>query len=150
MKHFTAYILLCLSLLTAGCTQNDGHIGELFGSWAMTEYTVDGEEVTFPDGAYTTMSYQSDLVRFKYICTATDDMRNSFGTWQRTAGMITFNFTHHNGGQEPGVGGYRAPEWLGLPALGIFDMDITVKGKHLTLIWVDGGRRHIYKFERTW
>lgn len=51
MKRIILHIIIALTALTAmtGCTQNDGHIGDLFGVWRLEKMTADGTEVKLYD-----------------------------------------------------------------------------------------------------
>jgi len=64
-KIYISALLLAL-LLTSGCTQNNGHIGKLFGAWLMTEMTIDNTPKTFEKGAFTTVAFQNNIMRITY------------------------------------------------------------------------------------
>ncbi len=149
-KIFLPIILLGI-LALGGCTQNNGHIGRLFGAWVMTEMTVDGVEKVFPDDVYTSMAFQSGVVRFDYHY-AHNSRTERYGSWVETDNNVTFNFTHSDDNTTAGTGHYAAPDWLDLPQKTKIDMTIAdCGGGRLTLVYATpDGKTIIYKFERTW
>ena len=65
-KALCALVALIGSLTLCGCSQNDGYIGEYFGSWVFDEITVDGE----PEAGYEgnlMISFQSSLFQMDLV-----------------------------------------------------------------------------------
>ena len=154
MKHgvmikYMAVCVLCI-FLSGACTQNDGHIGPLFGSWSLNSMSVDGELRESSDGHFTTMSFQSDIVMF--VCA--DELHNtskSYATWSEHNDILTLNFSHYSDDIAEGTDAFGPPPCLDMPA-GISDYQISkLNSSVLELIRVSGdGRVYIYKFKKTW
>ena len=49
---------LLAAVLLCSCTQNNGHIGKLFGTWVLTERLADGAAIEKPYDADAYMSFQ--------------------------------------------------------------------------------------------
>lgn len=151
MKTKILAILTVWLLALTSCTQNGGHIGTLFGSWSMTEMTVDGTPRAFPDQDYTTVSFQGTVAEFEYH----KGLHMPFGryaTWVKVDDILRFDFTHHDDDNPAGTGKYEAPSWLDLPSNCVIDMTIAkLDSGHMTWVYrTTGGVVIIYKFERTW
>lgn len=148
MKRITYYIsVLCLTLLMcSGCTQNNGRIGPLFGSWLMTEYTVDGQKVDFPADDYTTLSFQGEIVRFSLIDESDDEQINCYGSWQQSGSTITLDFDFRSDNSPEG----NAPYWLELPAETCTFTISGPKDGRFTLAGTGFAAGYILHFERTW
>lgn len=86
---------LALTLLMAGCTQNNGDISPWFGYWRVESITLDGT----PDAAYAggmTWSFQNNIID---ITTPTDPHHSYskvWGTWaaDEAERTLTVDFTH--------------------------------------------------------
>lgn len=148
-----AYITALLAALaaTSSCTQNNGHIGPLFGSWSLQSMTVDDADMPLPPGVIgTTMSFQSDVVRFNLIYQYSHTFE-SFATWSKTGDVMVFNFAHHDDVTAEGTGMYAPPSWLGFEALQETVTVTELDGKHFDFVRTDDeGHKYIYKFDRTW
>ena len=59
-KIYSALIVLTLTLMCS-CTQYNGHIGPLFGSWSLVEMTADGLPLELTDESV--FSFQNEVVR---------------------------------------------------------------------------------------
>ncbi len=147
----TLAIVLLISLLSASCTQNNGHIGKLFGSWSLTEMTCDGEQLTLPSGSTGgIMSFQGAVVRFNLLFgPETHDV--SVATWSQLDETITFNFNHSADGIPTGTGGYAPIAWLHFSEL-TETVNVTELSNSHLYFWRQDKDGHIYnyKFDRTW
>lgn len=153
--HFSAavarlLVAVAIVFVAGGCTQNDGHIGKLFGSWNVNEITIDGQVVALPEGDYSTMSFQSDIV-VVMLADNLHNVRKNLGTWRCFDSVLQFDFTHKGTDVEPGTGPYAAPEWLHFPA-GVSEFVIVeLSGRKLEFTRVDkDGREYVYKLNKTW
>lgn len=142
---------MLLSVAT-GCTQNNGHIGKLFGSWVLTGRLADGEAVELPsDGVEYYMSFQGTVVRF-----TTELPRHDYLTyvarWSQSGDVISFDFNNtSDANPNPGTGGFAPPVWMFEPEL-LVDMNILkLDNGKLSLLQDNGSDAvYIYNFERTW
>lgn len=151
MKVKIYIAILLLGLVGTSCTQNNGHIGNLFGAWVMTEMTVDGEPKVFPDEVYTTVAFQNDVVRFDYHY-AYGSYYERYGTWTLVDNTLTLVFNHHDDQYGPGGGSYGTPDWLGFPTDKPVEVTMSEAGSS-RMTWITSGADGevlIYKFERTW
>ena len=163
MRHKIALAAATVALLiAASACQNNGHIGQLFGTWALEAYTVDGEAVDSLTVPYqsarvpihnVTLSFQGSVCEF---VTVLDDYHNyieSYGTWSEAPGSITLDFTHTDSDRpEPGGYTYAPPAWLGMTFQEPMQMDkVDGPDRNMTLSWIDPqGVVRVYKFHKTW
>lgn len=101
MSRFLKYIywisLVCIVVATAGCTRNNGDIGDLFGTWRMTDMTVDGSPATGLQGAYF-WSFQNDIINFKRIDDPVAHRTESrWGKFTDSDGYLYLNLRNHSG-----------------------------------------------------
>ncbi|MCM1021619.1 MAG: lipocalin-like domain-containing protein [Muribaculum sp.] len=114
MKKITLVILSIL-LFTAisGCTHNDGDIGPLFGSWQMTEITVDGQPVADYNQNVFWM-FQNSVVCLREILPH-HEADNRWGQWRwADKNTLLLNFDHHDELHQP-----DDPVYLPLPITGL-------------------------------
>lgn len=145
------YILMMLSMLLCGCTQNGGRIGPIFGSWHLEDMRCNGEAFPQPAGTDTYWSFQGNVARVLLVRTMYESEQYD-ATWQQTAGMLTLYFNHSCDGTDVGQGHYQAPQWMGFGNAEILDMDIErLTSADLWLRWTsDNGDVFMYKFKKTW
>lgn len=101
---FIKGLFVCFLFVICGCTQNNGHIGPLFGTWKLAELTVDGE--ADPD-------YQGNVF-WKFQATAVSMLRvmdhhessSSYGTWKSTEEQLLLEFIYHDDSDPNGTWKY--------------------------------------------
>ncbi|MGN0223591.1 MAG: hypothetical protein ACI4AM_06160 [Muribaculaceae bacterium] len=150
MKRLT-YILIILTAALATACQNNGDIGDLYGSWRVDSYTIDGN---LQEGrpTQTVFSFQSTVVNVSLITDEYGGYWQRFGTWSETDTEFIFDFTHHDNKNAPGTGMYEAPEWLNFTS----DAPMVLhkdqrSSREMTLSFSDlQGRRHVYVLKKTW
>lgn len=144
----TAAIIIAL---LCSCTQNNGHIGKLFGTWVLTQRQADGEAMSSPysDNTEAYMSFQNNIVHFRTIEDSYDLTEYKTATWSRTGDALSFDFNNTSDSNTPQV--YSAPAWLE-PVGNSAVMTINrLDGSHLELMRIaDDGIIYIYKFDKTW
>lgn len=114
MKVKNIFVLIVTAVLLAGCTQNHGYIGRLFGSWTLYAMTENGENVDISVHGDTFWSFQSDVIMMTRVFDhGTHEKR--FGTWTETDNELILNFNHKYEGTPSGTGAYAPFEWLGMP-----------------------------------
>lgn len=155
-KTFNILLSLIAVVLATSCKVNNGDIGPLFGTWAVTEMKVDG---TVYDGwkdeahAFTAFNFQNDIC---YIQTAdshdSPDSRASTWKWETEDTRISLNFTHHDDRFGPGELYYKAPEWLLLETNTVHVFDVVWDGdRKMTWTTVNAaGQRLEYRLKKTW
>lgn len=147
MKRLIYIIPLLLALLLPSC-QNDGHIGDIFGTWRVESYTRDGAAVEFGP---TTFSFQNNIVNCVLLVDDHGTSWSRFGTWTRDGDRFGLNFTHHDGNTPQGSGIYQAPGWLGMTSAEVMDMTVALKGDRMTWTWHDPeGTVCVYRLHKTW
>lgn len=154
MKKFrNIFLTLLLAVLAAGCTQNNGHIGRIFGSWYLEEATIDGVPMELPVDTETFFSFQSDIVLVTLKGTY-GYKENYFGTFEQlSGGLLRLHFTYSDNDNPVGTGAYSAPTWLGFPSEGVFDLQESSESKDDKLVLTrvsDSGEIYIFKFTKTW
>lgn len=152
MKRYIYTILALVAIVcTSSCTQNNGNIGDLFGSWVLEEVTIDGTPADMAEDTPTVFSFQSNVVRVTYY----DDEYyhfNYLGTWTRSDNTLDFNFTHHSNQTEPGEEHYSAPTWLDFETGVVTHTTIVrLNSGHLDFTRISAdGTTYLYKFVKTW
>lgn len=148
MKHILNITITILLALVASSCQNDGYIGDIFGTWKVESVSLDGQPAAlrFP----TTFSFQNSVVE---VVALTDDyMGNSqrFGSWERNAESITLNFTHHDDSRPAGTSIYEAPAWLGMSSDTKIQMTCTISGRSMDWTWHSPAGVYNYKLVKAW
>lgn len=144
---------LFAGLLSGGCTQNNGHIGDLFGAWALIDVTdQDGNIVVSTDDAdFSTLRFQSDIAVFAHDTGGTVTGVSTC-TWSRADGMLLFDFGHSDNDNAAGSGPYAPPAWLLFPdGQNIAATLRALDSAHLIFtIGKPSGESLTYNFQRTW
>lgn len=126
MKLLRLALLAFLLLPFGSCTHNDGDIGMLFGSWHLTEMTVDGERVADYDGDVFWM-FQNSVVCMRQVLPY-HEVDERWGDWRWAAkGQLLLNFNHYDELREP-----DDPSYLPLPQMGLIAGDNIMHVEHLT------------------
>lgn len=91
-KHIISIIIVSLTILFAGCTSNNGDIGDMFGQWKLTEILHnDGED---SDETYTGnvfWSFQNTTVEIKEIG-ADNTSAQTYGNFSIEGETLTLTF----------------------------------------------------------
>ncbi|MBO4977864.1 MAG: lipocalin-like domain-containing protein [Muribaculaceae bacterium] len=152
MKTRILLLFIAISALLTGCTHNGGDIGPLFGAWRLDSASRDNATITLPVGKYTTWAFQNSLLTVQLI-DAAHYAETRIGSFSRTAeNKLRLDFDNSADGIEAGTGAYAAPQWMGFPDKGVFDLDIAqLDGKKMVLVWQSpDGSVYEYKFTKTW
>ncbi len=147
MKRLILILPILIAVMLSSC-QNDGHIGDIFGTWRVESYTRDGAEMKFGP---TTFSFQNNIVNCVYNVDEYETSWSRFGTWMHTGNQFDLNFTHHDDNTPQGSGIYEAPEWLGMTSVEVMSMTITLKSDIMTWTWhAPDGAVCVYRLHKTW
>lgn len=147
MKIIRFGLIMVMTLMIAAC-QNDGHIGELFGTWRVESYTLDGYEM--PLVGASSFSFQGEVVEIVYVPDNYGTNWRRVGTWRREGDLMQLNFTYHDDNNATGEGIYKAPEWLGMTSDEIMDMICTIDGKKMVWRRVTPSATYCYTLHKTW
>lgn len=150
MRRLFPILLLALSLLTMSCSQNNGHIGPIYGAWSLTEMKADGQPLTI-EGEGTVFSFQSEVIQITLHQNVHGDYIKIFGNFSLDGTTLTLKFA-------PGVSGdegyqYTAPSWLYFPEDGKpIDFHIAELGARQLIIDRTSaeGKKFEYIFKKTW
>lgn len=152
MKTLRIFILSLVVLAFGACTQNNGHIGRLFGSWVLQSATLNGEVYPMPAGSQTYWSFQSDLLRVT-LEEEYNYYQNFYGSFTQVGeNMLRLNFTYSDNANASGTGVYGAPTWMGFPQSGTFDLTVANSDSdRLVLTYTKSPTEtFIYTFAKTW
>lgn len=149
IQRFVIALITIMSL--ASCRVNNGDIGDFFGSWLLYSMTVDGETPQNFDPEETFWEFQNNIIaisRVDYMY----DKDSHWGTWSEDDGTLQLDYTHFESGVNPGSAQYSAPQWIGFPKRGIFQLTfVSRSSKHMTLSWHDSeGRIYVYSLRKIW
>lgn len=153
--HKSASLLLCalLMLVLGGCTQNNGYIGDLFGTWRLDRLTCDGAPQVLYPGCESegdepgripelyTFSFQGSLIGVVAIYPH-HDFSEAYGSFEHAGDILYLNFDHtdNDGGYM-----YTPPAALHLPDT-LVPMNIEKLTSSEMHIWYvsDDGKRYDY------
>lgn len=153
MKAVVQHPLLIAATLfmLSGC-QNDGYLGDMFGTWRVDSFTKNGELVEDENVSLTTFSFQNNVVNVVLLTDEYHGAYSRFGSWKQLEGQFTLDFTHHDDNNPQGTGTYQAPEWLEMTSEEPMVMSYSSKeSKRMTWIWRSAeGNTYVYKLSKTW
>lgn len=148
------YTLILLSLMFVGlssCTQNDGHIGSLFGVWRLTSVTADGVQVDLYDDddpaapeAYE-WCFQGNVIKINELLPH-HDLRMSYGIWSREGDKLLLDFSYGNNT----IDDFTPPAALHLVEYGVTTLTMTVMTSDRMAGWyvADDGVKYEYTLSK--
>lgn len=102
-------------LATASCTQNNGHIGYLYGQWRLNDIKAELPDTVFTvDTLRMTWAFQTHVVCIQNP-TPYHDRDDRWGSWSRTGADMELDFTYSDDMFAPGEGRYALPRSLYFP-----------------------------------
>lgn len=144
----TLMIMILALIGLCGCTQNNGYIGPIFGSWSLVEISDNGSPLKL--NYETTFSFQNEVVQVircvdEYMSTST-----RYGNFVKGDDTLTLKFQTIP--TESGNQMYMTPDWIYFPTdLSAINFDIKkLNGKEMILVLESGPTPLQYKFVRTW
>ncbi|MDE6378947.1 MAG: lipocalin-like domain-containing protein [Muribaculaceae bacterium] len=147
MKKLLA-LFFVLTLLAAGCTQNNGHIGPVFGSWALDGITENGDPLELQDE--TVFSFQNEVVQVIRIHSSFE-IEARYGNFSIEGDIMQFKFLTELPSEGQGVR-FLMPSWLYFPE-GEMPLRFDVRkldGSRMILALEHDGKVYVYTFSRTW
>lgn len=148
----TSYIHTAISalliILLGGCTQNDGHIGPIFGSWSLVAMTEDGEPID--PGVETVFSFQNEIVRVVKLVDPPFSTIDRYGNFSIADDVLTLRFQAKP--TQSGSYMFVTPDWLHFPKDGnLINFDVRkLEGSRMELSLDIGGKIFGYTFKKTW
>lgn len=140
-------IVLSLTLI-CGCTQYNGHIGPIFGSWSLVGITEDGQPLELADE--TVFSFQNEVVRVVKLVDPPYSSMSRYGNFTLSSDVLTLRFQ-----SKPTPSGsnlFVTPDWLHFPQDGspiIFEIR-KLGGSEMVLAFDNDGKSYVYSFKKTW
>lgn len=103
-----------MTIAMGGCTQNDGVITPLFGSWQLDSIELNGsqDDLNKPDCVW---GFQSSVICIMMI-EPMHSVQEHWGTWSRSDGEMTLCFDNSDNSTAPGEWPYNPPKIPGFPA----------------------------------
>lgn len=149
MKKFYLIFSLFILLIFSGCTQYNGHIGPIFGSWAVVDISENGAPLELKEE--TVFSFQNEVVRVEKVSANPDKRSTKYGNFILSDNELSLNFLQAVLPDGEGAG-YLVPSWLYFPKNMMplrFDVK-TLNGSKMILVLHDGSNDLTYTFDRTW
>ena len=146
--------LLSLSTLSAaflihsGCTQNNGHLGPLFGSWSLIEIAQNGHQIELGDE--TVFSFQNEIVSVVRYVDPPYTVVTKYGNFSHIGNDLTL--IYQPSPTPSGSNIYMAPEWLHFPKdENIINFKVRkLTGSEMELVLEADGTTMNYSFKKTW
>lgn len=127
-KLFAMIAIAVATVLTqSACTQNDGHIGPLFGMWRLQQIRHDDGSVmlSYDSDSKFVFCFQNDVVCIKKLI-GHHETEDFWGSWQRSSDRLILDYTHSDDEALPGEWPYSIPDGIGFPQAPAV-IDLTVK-----------------------
>lgn len=131
--------LWMMALALAGCTHNNGDIGDLFGTWKLEKMMIGGE-VDTDYGDNVVWKFQSSIIEMQQVDDSLHETLNAYGTWSRPAdGVLKLDFTHTDtANPDPGADKYSPLQSTRLPRAQVIDLDVLeLNGSKMRLRYID-------------
>lgn len=144
-RGFRTFVLTIL--LLAGCTDNNGDIGPLFGTWHLEHISSDKGDYIEPSPTMFWM-FQSSVVCFQTL----SDFHESYedwASWQIEDNKMVINLDNHDDSIPPGIFPYEVPDIAGFPKtpckmyLDILQLD----SKYMSLKYFNNELQATYTYE---
>lgn len=147
MKNIYLSILVISLLFCCGCTQNDGHLGPLFGSWTLTDITKDGETIV-KDTDDTIFSFQNTIVQVTHLVEPPYTVEYRNGNFTHEGNVLSMKFQAKNSDYSLL---YKAPDWIFFPQDGnpIAFTVKTLTNNRMSLKLDIDGTIYEYNFKKT-
>ena len=146
-RLYLSIITLALTVICA-CTQYNGHIGPIFGSWSLVGLTEDTLPVDVP--YETVFSFQNKVVRIVRLVDPPFSTGANYGEFTLSDDQLTLFFQ----GEPTPSGGemFMTPDWLHFPQGGVpVRMEVRkLNSSEMVLSLDDGGKTYVYNFKKTW
>ncbi|MDE6631613.1 MAG: lipocalin-like domain-containing protein [Muribaculaceae bacterium] len=149
MKAFFSAISVILFMSICGCTQNNGYIGPIFGSWSLKELSSGSEHLELTKE--TVFSFQNEVVRISQISENPYAGVSRYGNFTISDEYLSLTFLTE---LTPDGEGSRflVPSWLYFPkdVMPLIFKIKELKGNRMVLVLNDGTKELTYSFAKTW
>ena len=148
MKNIYALVLLISIFILNSCTQNNGYIGPIFGSWSLVSISEDGVPIQLEDE--TVLSFQNEVVQVSRLVNPPYTIEVRYGNFSIDDDVLTLKFQALP--TSDGSYMYTTPDWLHFPMDGNpihFDVK-KLNGSKMILILTSEKNKLEYSFDRTW
>ena len=134
--------------ILAGCTQYNGYIGPIFGSWSLVGIAEDGDQLELTDE--TVFSFQNEIVQVVRLDDPPFEITVRYGNFTITESVLTMKF--QNLPTLTGSHMYMTPYWLHFPPDGKpIEFEIRkLTGSEMCLVLDNDGILYEYSFKKTW
>lgn len=146
-KPLFAMIVLTAALL-CGCTQYNGHIGPIFGSWSLVAMSEDGIPMDLDDE--TIFSFQNEVVRVVKLTNPPYSSVSRYGNFTLSDDVLTLRFQSEPTASDSHL--YITPDWLHFPQDGspiVLDVK-KLSSSEMKLTLDTDGKTYCYSFKKTW
>ena len=147
-RLFSLSTLSAILLILCGCTQNNGHLGPLFGSWSLVEMTKNGLIIELGDE--TVFSFQNEIVSVVRYVNPPYTVVTKYGNFSHIGNDLTL--IYQPSPTPSGSNIYMAPEWLHFPKdENIINFKVRkLTGSEMELVLDSDGMTMGYSFKKTW
>lgn len=148
MKKIFAPVLFIMLISLCGCTQNNGYIGPVFGSWSLVGIYED--ETPLETEGETVFSFQNEVVQVVHIQSEFKKITR-YGNFSISDDILALKFITELTSDGAG-GSFLMPTWLYFPS-DEMPLKFRIKelnGKRMILVLNDGTKELTYSFEKTW
>lgn len=140
LKKLTYISCLLLQLICAGCTHNNGNIGNFFGQWKLTDIIINDESLPDYEGNVY-WSFQNSTINIKEI-NSNHIAKNCYGNWKEYNGNMVVDFPDNNEQD------YTALHTIKLGRLSELEI-IVENNRHMILKYIPNSKTNIvYKFDK--
>lgn len=149
MKKLVSVICVLMLIGVCGCTQYNGYIGPIFGSWSLMEISVDGDPLELE--RETVFSFQNEVVRVTQVSDNPFAGENRYGNFLISDGILSLKFVLELTPEGQGYN-FLVPNWLYFPK-DVMPLKFEIKelkGSKMVLVLNDGTRDITYRFSKTW
>lgn len=148
MRKLLIFILIAPLFILSGCTQNNGYIGPIFGSWSLLTISEDG--VPLPQEYQTIFSFQNEVVQVSWLLDPPYTVQLKYGNFSIDDKILTLKFQNHPTPDDSYM--FVTPDWLYFPPdASVIPFEIRkINGSEM--IWIlttDNGSLE-YRFKKTW
>lgn len=151
-RLFYIVISLIIAACFQACTHNNGDIGPFFGTWKVTEITIDSHsDESYKGNMF--WAFQTSVINMRTVDTATNLSNDeSWGSWEEDGNTLRLFFTHTDD-SNPSQGSHK---YTPLPAshlpAGVSDLSIiSISASDMKLEYSDpNGTVYGYSLKKWW